>query len=277
MSSVKFRLLSRFALARCELAHKMAGMVATGEEKHFGHWLRAQVERLGIKKQTAASKIGVAAVTLRAWFNQPAPGMAAHNRVQVAKLLGMQVEEIDRRLGDAEKTYARQGDFERGMNTATALKEKGSKGRQTDFEDRSIEPYSEQALLAEVPMFDLSVAAGSWTDVSDVEGVMLTEDQIRQGLFRVRLAGDSMKPAYQSGDVVEFRCLRISHEGPLEGKDYYVQKNDGTATFKRLADISEDAYTLVAVNVRKYKAPMVVSKQEVVRMARAVAKVTILE
>jgi hypothetical protein len=73
------------------------------EASHFGNWLRQQIETLGMKKQDAASEIGVAAVTLRSWFGQAVPKMATHNRVQLARLLKVSVAEIENRLGDADR------------------------------------------------------------------------------------------------------------------------------------------------------------------------------
>jgi hypothetical protein len=59
------------------------------------------------------------------------------------------------------------------------------------------------------------------------------------------------------------------------GKDYYVQRGD-QATFKRLESIGEEELVFRAVNRKKYKDPMPVPRSEIVRMARAVAKVEIL-
>lgn len=238
---------------------------------------------LALTQRELGEKIGLSERRISQIEREEPAGIFPPKFRKLAEGLGLTLEQLFLKIGD-ESLRQRQKDWESGTEFPKQLKQaddarkkRKRNGDQSQFDDRSIEPYSEQPMMAEVPMFDLSVAAGTWTDVSDVEGVMLTEDQIRQGLFRVRIAGDSMKPDYQSGEVIEFKCLRVAHEGPIEGADYYVQKNDGTATFKRMADIDEDSYTLVAVNTKKYNKPLIVSKQEVVRMARAVAKVTILE
>lgn len=130
-------------------------------------------------------------------------------------------------------------------------------------------------LPAEPPVFELSVAAGGWADVGDVEGIC-DPAQIEQGIFCVRLAGDSMMPDYPNGQVVAFRCLPRGREELVVGRDYYVQRHDGCATFKRLSKIGARAYTLVAINAARYPKPIVVAAAQVQRMARAVARVEML-
>lgn len=254
---------------------------------HEGVWLRAAIAAKGSQSEFAR-KTKIPLKTLQTWLTQERISPRRDRLLILLEALEISVDQAAVHLEAARELAAEQRGFEKGVFAGIELKKRseGQDARRilakktpdpSPFDDRSIEPYSEQALLAEVPLFELSVAAGLWTDISDVEGVALSDDQIRQGLFRVRIAGDSMKPDYQNGEVIEFKCLRIAHEGPVEGADYYVQKNDGTATFKRLADMDEDSYTLVAVNTKKYNKPLTVAKQEVVRMARAVAKVTLIE
>lgn len=136
--------------------------------------------------------------------------------------------------------------------------------------DGNVEKYSEQRVPA-VPTFEMSVAAGEWADVTDVAEVM-QPGQIDHGLFRIRISGDSMRTKYKSGDVVEFRCMREGRDVMEVGKDYYVQKSDGTATFKRLEAIEEEELILRALNKRKFPKPIVVARREIVRMALAVFK-----
>lgn len=244
-------------------------MVTRASDVHFGQWLRERIERLGIKKQTAAGRLGVAAVTLRAWFNQPAPGMAAHNKVQVAKLLAIEVEEVERRLTAAREAYGKRAAYEDGMAASRKIRGDAVAEREEALEfDRSIEPYSELK-VPEIPLFEASLAAGPWVDVSEI-GEVSDPRMMGHGLFRVRLAGDSMRPAYQDGCIVEFRCLRVDRDGVVEGKDYYVQRSDGCATFKRVVKMDEESFTLAALNKRKYPRVMIVERAVVVRMARAV-------
>lgn len=143
--------------------------------------------------------------------------------------------------------------------------------------DRNVETYSEQPLMAEIPLFDLAVAAGDWTDITEIDEARLTADQIRQALFRVRISGDSMTPKYKSGQVVEFRCIRVADDGFIEGKNYYVQRDDGTATFKHCCEVAEETVTFCALNQKKYPKAFEVPRALIVRAALAVAKVEITE
>lgn len=143
---------------------------------------------------------------------------------------------------------------------------------QDDF-DVNVEPYSEVA-VPQIPLFDLPLAAGDWMELTDLCEVK--ESQIPMGLFRVRLRGDSMKPKYPDGSIVEFHCLRTHLDEAEAGKDYYVQRSDGFATFKRIEKIDDHAVTLIALNRRKYPKRMIVARQEVSRLALAVAKVELV-
>ncbi len=82
-----------------------------------------------------------------------------------------------------------------------------------------------------------------------------------------------MEKVWPDGSLVEFRLLKwdgLLEEGDrLEtGQDYYVQKIS-EATFKRLEVIRDDELVFRAVNKKKYPVPMVVQREEIVRMARA--------
>ncbi len=142
--------------------------------------------------------------------------------------------------------------------------------------DNNAEPYTEQS-TGEIPTFDLAVAAGSWMEVPE-NGELNLNNKLeaakhRTGIFRIRLRGDSMEKVWPDGSLVEFRLLKwdgLLEEGDrLEtGQDYYVQKIS-EATFKRLEVIRDDELVFRAINKKKYPAPMVVQREEIVRMAKA--------
>ncbi len=104
---------------------------------------------------------------------------------------------------------------------------------------------------------------------------MFNPAQVQQGLFRVRLSGDSMMPRFKSLEIVEFRVIQPDDLQP--GKDYYVQLSDGTATFKRLQRVADETMELRALNREKYKKAFHVAMIDVTRIALAVAKVQFLE
>ncbi len=141
--------------------------------------------------------------------------------------------------------------------------------------DQNVEPYSEVKLF-DIPLFDLSVAASGWVEASEIGGVS-DPRVIEQGLFRIRIRGDSMQKTWNTGDVTEFKLVRWGVDELKIGADYYVHRNDGYATFKRLVSLDDDEYVLAAANKKKYPDKMPVARQDVVRMAKAVARVTLMD
>lgn len=123
--------------------------------------------------------------------------------------------------------------------------------------------------LYEIPLFDLSLAAGDWAEVG-TEGEIHDPKSMEQGLFRVRIAGESMEKRYRNGAIIEFRRLRVDYESPIPGEDYYFQQDNGTATFKRLKAVDEEFYYLIPLN-KKCKA-MKVKKGLIVCCAEAVGE-----
>jgi SOS-response transcriptional repressor LexA len=134
--------------------------------------------------------------------------------------------------------------------------------------EENVERYTEQA-VDEIPMFDLSLSAGPWSDVLDVPDIC-DPQMIQRGLFRVRISGNSMSPDYKSGMILEFRCLRPGEDRIEVGKDYYVQRDDGSATFKRVEAIYDGHIVLQALNRKLFPQPFEVQRSEITRMARCV-------
>jgi len=124
----------------------------------------------------------------------------------------------------------------------------------------------------EIPLLQLSLAAGAWTDISELS----EPGELDAAVFMVHLAGDSMLPIYPEGVVVLFRRLCLDRESPVPTRDYYVQRSDGLATFKMLEKAGETEYVLRALNRRKYPQPLTVEKSLVVNMAAAVGKVELI-
>ena len=133
----------------------------------------------------------------------------------------------------------------------------------------SVDPDS-LAPVPDIPMFDLAVAAGGWTEVVEV-GELRDERQIRDGRFRIRIRGQSMEPVHPNGCLIEFQSVKWGIDELLIGRDYYVQR-DSEATFKRLESIDGETLVFRAINVKKFPRAMPVEKSDVVRMALAVGR-----
>jgi transcriptional regulator with XRE-family HTH domain len=195
--------------------------------------------RLALTQRELGDKIGMTERNVSRIESESEAGIYPESFRRLAEVAGVEIPKLREMIGSKEETKA--------------------------F-DANVEPYSESKIPA-IPTFELPLAAGDWMDVS----TDLCEDRtVREhGLFRVRLRGESMDPVYPDGTLVEFRCLVPSVEGPIEGKDYYVQRSDGTATFKRVAKIEEDTITLQALNKKVMPKFIVVPRQEITRMAVA--------
>lgn len=137
-------------------------------------------------------------------------------------------------------------------------------------------PLSPHENARPVPMpkasviFDLPLAAGQWQEIPQACHI---DDPtvLASGRFCVRLTGESMEPSYHSGQIVEFQFVQ-HHDSPRIGLNYYVQRSDGCATFKKLLKIDGDVMTLRALNREKYPKDLTVSSSDVIHMAVAVGK-----
>ena len=222
---------------------------------HFGGFLRSTVEKSGKKKKDVARSIGVEAVTLGTWFRQAAPNMKPENRVGLCRVLGISEQEVARRL-DTARRGVRDG-------AGKIIEHRGSTLQAAMDRDQDV---------VEIPLIQLSLAAGGWTDVSELS----EPGELDAAVFMVHLAGDSMLPIYPEGVVVLFRRLCLDRESPVPTRDYYVQRSDGLATFKMIEKAGETEYVLRALNRRKYGQPLSVEKSLVVHVAAAVGKVELI-
>lgn len=83
------------------MAHKQTESAKADSAIHFGHWLKKQIENLGVSQEVFAFRAKVAYVSLRYWMNQPAPNIRGFRRVLLAKALKITREELDTILADA--------------------------------------------------------------------------------------------------------------------------------------------------------------------------------
>lgn len=142
---------------------------------------------------------------------------------------------------------------------------------------------SEQRLAADIPVIELSLSATRWTNVADNEsmGQFLSKEQVRQGLFRVRVHGDCMKGTVEDGELIELRLLVDPSSGQPDlsmlrkGRAYYVQSDEG-ATLKLFDRHEGDELVFRAAN-RKYKNDFRCRADEVLRLAVAIGTVKLFD
>ena len=221
-----------------------------------------------------AQKAGVSRDAMNKWFKQEELRIRPDLLLTLLQLLRIDDRQIRDSISDSQamKKFPLEGqelvDLQYGLTRKIMANISWMMQESPEFNDRSVEPYSEIPLPGEIPTFEMSVAAGPWADVTDIAEVH-QPGQIDHGLFRIRIAGESMKPNYKTGMVIEFQCLREGRDKLFPGRDYYVQRRDGTATFKRLKEIYEERLVLHALNQRVCKGTMEVQRAEITRMAIA--------
>ena len=93
-------------------------------------------------------------------------------------------------------------------------------------------------------------------------------------VFTIPVDGDCQEPVWKDGELVLFSFDAFDREGILPGKSYYLAFVDGSTTFKRvfLDPDHPGTYILRCWNATKYPHEQRVPFDDVVRVARAVAK-----
>jgi hypothetical protein len=122
-----------------------------------------------------------------------------------------------------------------------------------------------------IPTWDLPLAANRWAEPESIGELdpRANARAIDRGVFRVRIHGPCMEPAWPDGSFVEFRIIRMDGRDRIAPTmDVYVQRSDGAATFKRIHAVHEDHLVLRAINT-EFPALMRVPWQEVARLAEA--------
>jgi transcriptional regulator with XRE-family HTH domain len=222
---------------------------------HEGERLREEIARTKLSQVEFARRSGITHKTLQNWFKQP------KIKIRMDMLF---------RLAEALRTLGRDANYALnlppgGRSVADMVLAGEPIGEPPPSESRRVQ------WLDGIPIVELSLAAGPWSDVEDVPEAM-TMAQIEKGLFGVRLSGDSMQPVYPSGRIVIFQVLREGLDEAEIGKDYYIQREDGSATFKRIVGIGETQVRLAALNVKKYPSEWHVNRVQITRVARAMGK-----
>jgi SOS-response transcriptional repressor LexA len=250
--------------------------------RHHGNWLRARIERLGKSKAAFARRAGMSPEHLSRLFNEPTLIMRPDAAWRIIDALGLSSAMRGRAFPDRDWQSKGELDITNYLSKSLfdeliALDRSGHLPPALSIAadvDRNVEQLREFKVVP-VPTFELSIAAGGWTDIDGVAEVC-DPALIDQGHFRIRIRGESMRPRYKDRSLIEFRWLHVDRERFIEGRDYFVQR-EHDATFKRVEKRHELAITLRALNKRKYPRPLLVPLEDVQRAALAVALVELIE
>lgn len=74
------------------------------DDRHFGNWLRRQIDNTGKPYTDFARATGFAPQTLTVWFSTKCPTIRGYNIVRLARGLGVEREVIEERLNEASDT-----------------------------------------------------------------------------------------------------------------------------------------------------------------------------
>jgi phage repressor protein C with HTH and peptisase S24 domain len=248
--------------------------------KHQGEWLKSSIAFTGLSVTAFSQKSGISRDAFYKWFVQSTLQIRPDMLITIFKTAAYPARLWSDHLFSNEKSafpesdpfkrLSRKLEIERLINRAVRFQTEQSASKV----DQNVDRLTERRFF-QIPRFDLVISSGGWADAI---GIGETHDplSIDQGLFRIRLAGDSMAPDFPDGCVVEFCCIRPSSPEIRVGDCYYVHRSDDMATFKRLKSMGRVSLTLVAINDEKYPRPLTVKRDEVVRIAVAVAIIKVI-
>ena len=135
-------------------------------------------------------------------------------------------------------------------------------------------PYSEEVAEARpqgIPLVPVSAMAGALTGelpaVTERECERYTVPRFERADFLITVAGDSMSPKFQSGDIVA--CRRVPLGSFFQWHRVYVVDSEQGVLIKRVEHGSgEDSVTLVSEN-REYS-PIELKREEIYSLALVV-------
>ncbi len=79
-----------------------------------------------------------------------------------------------------------------------------------------------------------------------------------------------MEPRYRHGDVVVFSVDAVNQEGIVDGRNYFVQFEDGENTFKRIFQDPADPDQLILRCWNVQYAQRIVDRRRIRLLARAI-------
>jgi transcriptional regulator with XRE-family HTH domain len=232
---------------------------------HFGEWLKDRVT-LKMSIKAFAARLEADESTVFLWFNSVAPNPRRHTLAKIAETLGMELDELEYFLDLARRGVPFEDvrkDFEAGIRAGAQIV--GRLAREPNKGPRSPIVAAGDVMP---PAYNLGIAAGEWADLEG-EGTTTTHAQRTQGWVIVRVDGDSMQPKYWAGQFVMFQIIDPADDVPQVDGDYFIIRNDGRGTFKRLIAIEADEVFVLAALNRKYARRLRASRQEVVMIAVA--------
>ena len=205
-----------------------------------------------------AQRIGMSAANVRRLERSEEGGMQAKNFRRLADLLGLTPTELHQKIGRGGRR-PRNGHGSASVDVLDA----NPVGLPSAVADESLRP------VVDVERFYGVSAARP----EDRERVRRGHAPVPAGpprRFAVTVDGDCMEPRYRHGDVVIFSVDAAEAEGVVNGRNYFLQFDDGHNSFKRVFLDPQNPDVLVLRCWNDAYPPRTVSRSRVRLLARAV-------
>jgi transcriptional regulator with XRE-family HTH domain len=185
-------------------------------------------------------------------------GMRAKNFRRLAEVVGLTPDQLHARIGVHAGEGRAMGKRRYGLAEVAADVEQPA-----SFRRGSIQP------AVEIDRFH-GVSAARPEERPGVERGTTLVPAGTARCFSVTVDGDCMEPKYRHGDVVIFSVDAAEREGIVEGRNYFIQFDDGENTFKRVFSDPRDEDRLVLRCWNKRYPQRGVDRRRVKLLARAV-------
>jgi transcriptional regulator with XRE-family HTH domain len=228
----------------------------------YGRKLAVARNARAMTQRELGAAVGVSDETISRVERQEQAGILAKWLPKMAASLGMNLDEF--RAGFCPPAGA----------LATAGTLAGQGGLPSGLDSSRLRP------ARAIPEFAIGIAASRRVDklseYPDANRLAATADR---RAFSAPVDGDCQHPKWRDGETVIFSYDAVEREGIIPGSSYYVAFTDGSTTFKRIFLDEEDHERLIlrCWNRKKYPSDQRVHRDEVVRIAKAVAKQVLVD
>ena len=205
-----------------------------------------------------AQHIGMSAQNVRRLEQSEVGGMQVKNFRRLADLLKVTPDELRQRIGASAEA-------ELDPAGPVAGRSRGIAEAPTAIVPGSVSP------VVEIERFH-GVSAARPEDRTDLADGKSLAPAGAMRRFSAVVDGDCMEPKYRHGEVVIFSVDAAELEGVINGRNYFVQFDDGQNTFKRLFADPADPELLVLRCWNQRYPERAVPRSSVKLIARAIYK-----
>lgn len=216
-----------------------------------------------LTQEEFAQQIGMSAANVRRLEQTQMGGMQSRNFRRLAGLLRLTPDELFQRIGAAPQLD--EGEAAVGGSNGGSVAVAAEEELPSSLKAGSVYP------VVEIERFH-GVSAARPEDRAGVDLGMTLAPAGSMRRFSATVDGDCMEPRYRHGDVVIFSVDAVDAEGVVEGRNYFIQLDDGHNTFKRVFVDPDDPDMLVLRCWNEAYPPRTIDRRSVRLLARAIYK-----